>query len=34
MTVVYINRTGSEVVMHCIVYVGLVLGQQCIVSHQ
>ena len=34
MTVVCISRTGTEVVMYCIVYVGLVQGQYCIVSYQ
>ena len=33
MTVVC-NRTGTEVVMYCIVHVGLVQGQYCIVSYQ
>ena len=32
MTVVCINRTGTEVVMYCIVYVGLVQGQYCVIS--
>ena len=27
VTVTYISRTGTEVVMYCIVYIGLVQGQ-------
>ena len=34
MTEVYITRTGTEVVMYCIVYLGLVQGQKCIMSYQ